>query len=99
MIVVRNVFRLKFGQAKPAVALWQDGLELIQRGGFSGSCRVLTDLVGPSYTLVFEHTSESLATWEKEAPSVMGTEEWKQWYDKFIPLVESGYREVFTVRE
>ena len=25
MILVRNVFRLKFGQAKPALALWKEG--------------------------------------------------------------------------
>ncbi len=27
----------------------------------------------------------------------MGSEEWKKWYQKFVPLVESGYREVFNV--
>jgi hypothetical protein len=29
----------------------------------------------------------------------MGVEEWKVWYQKFVPLVESGYREIFTVVE
>ena len=23
--------------------------------------------------------------------------EWKAWYQRFVPLVESGYRELFTV--
>src|SRR5258706_14293865 len=31
MIVVRNIFRLKFGQARPAVALWKEGRDLMNR--------------------------------------------------------------------
>lgn len=99
MIVVRNVFQLKFGQARPALALWKEGTEIMKRAGFSASLRLLTDLVGPSYTLVFENTYDSLAAFEQSARSVMGTSEWRAWYQKFVPLVESGYREVFTVVE
>jgi hypothetical protein len=48
MIVVRNVFRLKFGRSKEAVGLWKEGLALGKKLGFqSKSNRVLTDLVGP----------------------------------------------------
>ncbi len=31
--------------------------------------------------------------------SEIGAEEWKTWYQKFVPLVETGYREVFTLVE
>jgi hypothetical protein len=56
MIVVRNVFQLKFGKAKEAVALLKEGLA-IQKKALSGvefSTRVLTDVTGPFYTLVLE---------------------------------------------
>jgi hypothetical protein len=29
----------------------------------------------------------------------MGTDEWQARYQKFVPLAESGYREIFTVVE
>jgi hypothetical protein len=56
MIVVRNAFPLKFGQARQAVTLLREGREIMRRAGFKGSPRLLTDLVGDSYTLVFENT-------------------------------------------
>lgn len=99
MIVVRNVFRLKFGKAKDALALWKEGRQIAQRVGSSGSMRAMTDLVGPFYTLVMEEEYPSLADMERELKSEIGADEWKVWYQKFVPLVESGYREVFTLVE
>jgi ABC-type uncharacterized transport system permease subunit len=96
MIVVQNTFRLKFGKAKEAVALWKEGMEIMKKIGMANS-RVMTDLTGPSYTLVFENTFESLGEFESRAKSVMGADEWQKWYQKFIPLCEAGHREIFTV--
>jgi hypothetical protein len=45
MIVVRNIFQLKFGEAKRGVELWKEGMALAKRLGFPAkSSRVLTDL-------------------------------------------------------
>ncbi len=99
MILVRDVFRLKYGQARPAVALFQEGLGIGKKSGEMGSYRLLTDLVGPAYTIVLEGTYESLTAFEKSAKSMSASEEWKKWYQKFTPLVESGYREIFNVVE
>jgi hypothetical protein len=99
MILVRNTFQLKYGQARPAVALFKENLELMKKAGMKGSPRLLTDLVGPAYTLVFETTYENLPAFERDAQSIMGNEEWKKWYQKFVPLVESGNREIFNVVE
>ena len=97
MIVVRNVFRLKFGKAKDALALWKEGREIARRTGSGENMRAMTDLVGPFYTLVMEEDFKSLAEMESAMQREMGVEEWKVWYQKFVPLVESGYREIFTV--
>jgi hypothetical protein len=99
MILVRNVFRLKFGKAKDALALWKEGRQIAERVGSGESMRAMTDLVGPFYTLVMEEEFPSLAEMERELQSELGAEEWKAWYQKFVPLVESGYREVFTIVE
>ena len=58
MIVIRNVFRLKFGKAREAVALMKDGLAIQKRAvtGVDFSTRMLTDVTGPFYTLVLELT-------------------------------------------
>src|SRR5262245_28651630 len=98
MVLIRDVFRLKFGKARDAVATWKEMGELSARLGWHpGTVRILTDLVGPYYTLVMETTFEDLGTWEKELQRGMSDPEWRAAYQKFTPLVESGYREIFNV--
>jgi hypothetical protein len=72
--------------------------QFMTRSGFDpGSVRFLTDLVGPYYTLVMEMTVPSLADWEAQGRKAMSDPNWRKTYEKMIPLVESGYREVFNV--
>lgn len=98
MIVVRNVFQLKFGEAKKGVELWKEGLALSKRVGFPAkSSRVLTDLVGQFYTLVFEVTFDSLADFESGAKKMMANSEWQAWYAKVSAMTLSGHREILNV--
>jgi len=96
MILVRDVFRLRFGKAKEARALLKQALRITQAAGFAPQ-RQLTDLTGPFYTLVLESTHASLAAWESAMNNTQLAKEWGEWYEKFKPLVDSGYREIFTV--
>jgi hypothetical protein len=99
MIVIRNVFRLKFGKAKEAVALMKEGLAIQHRAGATFSSRILTDLTGPFYTMVLELTVPSLAVFESEGPRFMADKDFQANYQKLVPLVESGYREVLSIVE
>ena len=100
MIVVRNVFRLKFGKAREAVALLKEGVAIQKRANLADvPVRLLTDLTGPYYTVVMEMTLPSLSALETIAPKVMGDKDWQANYQKFIPLVDSGHREIFTIVE
>ena len=76
MVVIRNVFQLKFGKARDAVALVKDGLAIQNRlasaAGLDVKSRVLTDVTGPFYTLVLELTVPSLSAFEQYAPQLMG---------------------------
>jgi hypothetical protein len=101
MIVIRNVFQLKFGKAREAVALMKEGLAIQKRvmSGSEYSSRVLTDVTGPFYTLVLELTVPNLSTFESQAPRLFGDKEWQAHYQKLAPLVESGHREVYSVVE
>ena len=100
MIVVRNVFRLKFGKAREAVALLKEGLAIQKRAGAGDvPVRLLTDLTGPYYTVVMEMTFPNLSALEATAPKIMGDKDWQANYQKFVPLVDSGHREIFTLVE
>lgn len=99
MIVVRNVFQLKFGQSKPAVAAFKEGRALMQKLSANSSGRLMTDLVGKSYTLVHELQFENLSAFEQEMRKVTSTPEWRAWYETFLPYCESGSREIFNVVE
>ena len=99
MIVIRNVFRLKFGKAKEAVALMKEGLAIQNRvmAGQEFSTRVLTDVTGPFYTLVLETEFASLADFESRLPQNFASADWQAWYSQFNALVRSGRREIFRV--
>lgn|SRR5215471_10102435 len=98
MIVVRNIFQLRFGEAKKGVELWKEGMALAKRLGFPAkSSRVLTDLVGQFYTIVFENVFESLAEFESAAKTFMANPEWQTWYAKVSAITESGRREILNV--
>jgi hypothetical protein len=61
------------------------------------STPILTDLVGPYYTLVLETTSPSLAAYEESGRRIMADAGWRKRYEKLLPFVESGYREIFNI--
>lgn len=99
MILVRDIFHLKFGKAKDAKVLLNEGKELNKKFGFDNT-RSLTDLVtGHSYTLILESEWGSLSDWENSMKKGLGAEEWQKWYQKFIPLVESASREILNIVE
>ena len=98
MILVRDIFQLKFGKAKEAKALWKEAEKLAKQFG-SGPERALTDLTGPYYTFVMEGLFENLAAYEQSMKDTMGEKEWSAWYQKFVPLIESGRLEIFTIVE
>jgi hypothetical protein len=97
MIVVRNVFQLKFGKAREALAVMKEGIAIQKRLAPDASPRLLTDLTGRHYTLVLEIVLPSLAALEATAPRIFADPEFHANYQKMVPLVESGHREVFTI--
>jgi hypothetical protein len=99
MILVRNVFYLKFGKAKEAKTLIDENKKMMKKFDNNAQTRFLTDITGPFYTLVMEITANNLGDFEKTSAEMMKNSEFEDWYKKFIPLVESGKREIFSVLE
>jgi len=101
MVVIRNVFRLKFGKAREAVALFKEGIAIQKRvvACMDFSTRLLTDVTGPFYTVVLEITVPNMVAFEGTAPQLMRDKDWQANYQQITPLVESGSREIFTLVE
>lgn len=99
MIVVRNVFHLKFGKAKEGLALVKEGVAIHQRESAQFTARIMVDLSGQFYTIVLEITVASLALLETEMPRVMNSPDWQANYQKLSALVESGHRELYRLVE
>jgi len=101
MIVVRDIFRLKFGKSKEATVLWKQAMMALQKTGYGArGVRLLTDMAGPDYyTLILESSHDSLAQWEEAARSEKVNAQWKELYQQIIPLTESGHREILSVIE
>jgi hypothetical protein len=99
MIVIRDVFRLKFGQSKEAMALWKEALSLLRTSGYGAvNVRLLADMAGPSfYTVILESTFNSVADWESAHQAARDNAPWKAVYAKIIPLTEVGHREILSV--
>ena len=101
MIVVRDIFQLRFGQSKEATQLWKQAVAVLRSSGFTGqNMRLLTDLAGnPYYTIVLESTHDSLAAWERSHETVGKRPEWRIIYEQIIALTQSGRREILSVIE
>ena len=76
----------------------EGGVGAFEKSGRRNS-RLLTDAVAPFYTLVLESTYLGLAEFESFHKKATANADWKKWYEKFIPLVESGRREIFNIVE
>ena len=96
MIIVRNTFRLKFGKAKEAIALWKEGKQIMEKHA-PNKVTIMTDLVGESYTLVCEMEVKSLLDVTAMQSGVYQTPDWVEWYQRFVPLVESARRDVYQL--
>jgi hypothetical protein len=98
MILVRDVFQLKFGKAREAKELWKEGAKIDAAQGYRPA-QAMADLTGQYYTFVTERTYDSLTAFEKEMSDVLSRNDFRAWYQKFVPLVDSGRREIYTLIE
>jgi len=90
--VVRDIFRLKFGHYREAIALIDEAMKSNMMP--SVNFRVLTDFTGDAYRLIMEMGFNSLADYEKSLSSELNVMAFRDWYEKFKPHVESSSREI-----
>ena len=98
MIVVRDTFYLKFGKARDAKASLSEFNEALKKYDNTPR-RFLTDFTGEAYRLILESTFADLTSYEDTLKSHFGRDEWRKWYEKFIPLVNRSEREILSLVE
>ncbi|MFI5135790.1 MAG: hypothetical protein ACHQD9_08055 [Chitinophagales bacterium] len=99
MIIQRNTFRLKFGKAREALAVWKEIIEQLNKDGrFKPQTRLLTDLTGEAYILVLEMNIKSFTEmnplnhfWAINQPVR------ELYHQKFVPLCESASQELYKI--
>jgi hypothetical protein len=98
MIVERNTFRLKFGHAKEAIAIWKTILEEGSKTQMRApEMRLLSDLSGDSYTIVFEMQINSMIDLNQKQAIWVTTQRFQELYQKFLPLCEGSQREFLKI--
>ena len=93
MYIVREIFFLHFGRYKEAKALTDEAIKkgLLQQPHGS---RILTDFTGEGYRFIIELPYATLADFESDLKRELSAADWKDWYDKFKPLVRHSEREI-----
>jgi heme-degrading monooxygenase HmoA len=96
MIVIRNVFRCKPGQAKELVKRFKQSIPLMKEHS-GGNARVLTDVSAPFWTVVFETEAESLEAFERNFAKYGADAEVQKVMAGYMESVDGGHREIWKV--
>lgn len=93
MLIVRNVFRCKPGQAKVLVEKFKGAFAAMD----SERHRILTDVAAGFWTVVIETEVEDLQTWEELMKTFSSIEGVQKSMEGYMDLVEGGHREILRV--
>ncbi len=93
MIVVRNCFVAKPGQASKLAAQLKDAAA----AGKLTRARVLTDLTGDFNRVVLEYEAETISEWEGRRREYFTNEAVREKMKGYTDLWLSGHRELFQV--
>lgn len=96
MIVVRAVTQAKFGKADELVQLIKERNAMFPIGR---TTHIMTDASGPFFSVVTETEFESFAAYEAAAQEFFNDPRFGAWFERMVPLVESGQREFYTLVE
>jgi len=94
MIVVRQVYHVKFGHSHQAVQLLT---ELLKDEMALVPAKVMTDISGRDFTVVMEGEFEDIASWEAMRQEGYKKPEFADWFDRFQEVVETSFTEIYTL--
>ena len=95
MILVRQVFQVKYGCMDKMMTIFNSMPEDVRKG--FGVSRVLTDISGKNFTLVMETKAESLGAYWEAFQAMFSKLEAQEGLNPMDQYVESGYKEFYTI--
>ncbi len=96
MYIVRDIFKLKFGHFRDVKVLIDEAVAN-KMFPVTPHNRMLSDFTGHSYRVIFETGYATLADLENEMSNDAGKDQWREWYMKFIPHIQSSEREILKL--
>src|SRR5688500_11064726 len=96
MILIRDMYQLRFGRIDQAVSLFSR-LPQTRSGPAPLQHHALTDISGSMYTFVSELMVANLAEWDTIRTSFYEQRGFAEWFKEFQLIVQSGRHEFFTV--
>jgi hypothetical protein len=100
MLIARQVFQAKYGRGNDLVNLFKElNTRMREEDGAAPYFRILTDASGRFFTVVTEIEVGSFADWEGSFRTLMDRPWMGDWFERMMPLVESGSREFYNVVE
>jgi hypothetical protein len=95
MVIARDVFQVKVGQMDNVLALLEKARAEGQ--GTGDVSRVLTDISGNHFTLVFETSGESVDAIRERMMASFSNPELAEIMGSMMQYIESGHRTFYTV--
>lgn len=97
VIVIRQNYRARQWQIRPAVELLQRYGALMVDAGAGRRPRILTDVSGPMFQAVIEIETDDLAAWEANRRKLFKRPEFQVWFVQLTNAVEAGAHEFYRV--
>ena len=97
MILIRNVFHCKPGQAKVLVKMMKETIAAAQEAGAMMKGRVMTVVGATCWSVVVECEAESFEAWERESMAMGNRPDSRKPMEGYMDLVDGGYREIFKI--
>jgi len=97
MLLIRDVFRCKPGQAAEVARRLQRTIPGTEAGDGFRNCRVLVDYVGPYWTVVLEGEVDDLGQFEHHMANYAGRPAVQEAMRGYTDLVVAGHREIFRI--
>ena len=97
MIVVRNVFQIKYGKIKEAIEIWKELIESMKETEDWAMAKLMTDISGPAYNLVLEVEMRDLLDFNYTLFKRVNNEKSAELYKRFLPLCYSSVRTLYKV--
>ena len=95
MILVRQVFQIKYGHMDEVLTALQ-AVNESDRGSAHIS-RILTDISGQNFTLVFESKADSLDAYWEALQASFGESELSKQMNEITQYIESGRKDFYTI--